>query len=102
MFLVGWGNPVFDASYVFDFIVRSDGLIRTIQNEKIDDLLQQGRTTTDQEKRDDYYQEAVELVQKQAPCIFLYKQPVLYGMSDRLNWTPRSDEFLWMYDASVS
>nr|AGF93164.1 oligopeptide ABC transporter substrate-binding protein [uncultured organism] len=102
MFLVGWGNPVFDASYVFDFIVRSDGLIRTIQNEEIDKLLQQGRTTTDQQKRDDYYQETVELVQKQAPCVFLYKQPVLYGMSDRLNWTPRSDEFLWMYDASVS
>ena len=101
MFLVGWGNPVFDASYVFDFIVRSDGLIRTIQNEEIDQLLQNGRTTTDQEKREEYYQEAVELVQEQAPCIFLYKQPVLYGMSDRLNWTPRSDEFLWMYDATV-
>jgi peptide/nickel transport system substrate-binding protein len=101
MFLVGWGNPVFDASYVFDFIVRSDGLIRTIQNEEIDQLLQNGRTTTDQEKREEYYREAVELVHEQAPCIFLYKQPVLYGMSDRLNWTPRSDEFLWMYDATV-
>jgi peptide/nickel transport system substrate-binding protein len=102
MFLVGWGNPVFDASYVFDFIVRSDGLIRTIQNEEIDELLKKGRTTTDQEKREKYYQEAVELVNERAPAIFLYKQPVLYGMSDRLNWTPRSDEFLWMYDASAS
>jgi peptide/nickel transport system substrate-binding protein len=101
MFLVGWGNPVFDASYVFDFIVRSDGLIRTIQNEEIDQLLQKGRTTTDQGKREEYYQKAVELVHDRAPCIFLYKQPVLYGMSDRLNWTPRSDEFLWMYDATV-
>ncbi|MFP3953456.1 MAG: ABC transporter substrate-binding protein [Candidatus Acetothermia bacterium] len=102
MFLVGWGNPVFDASYVFDFIVRSDGLIRTIQSEEIDELLTEGRTTTDQGKRETAYQEAVELVQQQAPAIFLYKQPVLYGMSERLNWTPRSDEFLWVYDASVA
>ncbi len=102
MFLVGWGNPVFDASYVFDFIVRTDGLIRTIQNEKIDGLLKKGRTTTDQDKRIAAYQEAVELVNEEAPAIFLYKQPVLYGMSARLNWTPRSDEFLWMYDASVN
>ncbi|MFW6049228.1 MAG: ABC transporter substrate-binding protein [Candidatus Bipolaricaulota bacterium] len=102
MFLVGWGNPVFDASYVFDFIVRSDGLIRTIQSEEIDELLTEGRTTTDQGKREAAYQEAVELVQQQAPAIFLYKQPVLYGMSERLNWTPRSDEFLWVYDASVA
>ena len=101
MYLVGWGNPVFDASYVFDFIVRSNGLLRTISNPSIDALLTAGDSTINKEDRIAIYQAAVPIINVAAPCIFLYKQPVLYGMSARLNWEPRSDEFLWMYNAKV-
>lgn len=101
MYLVGWGNPVFDASYVYDFIVRSTGLLRTIDDPVIDALLVAGNSTINQSDRVQIYKKAAELIHEAAPVIFLYKQPVLYGMSSRLNWTPRSDEFLWMYDASL-
>lgn len=101
MYLVGWGNAVFDASYVFDFIVRSTGLLRTINDPSIDALIAAADSTTNKEDRIAIYQAAVDLINVAAPCIFLYKQPVLYGMSSRLDWQPRSDEFLWMYDAKI-
>ncbi len=99
MYFVGWGNAPFDASYVYDFIVRSDGLLSTIDDPVIDALINAGNSTINQADRIAIYHTAAELINDAAPVIFLYKQPVLYGFSSRLTWTPRSDEFLWMYDA---
>ena len=101
MYLVGWGNAVFDASYVYDFIVRSNGLLWTIDDPVIDALINAGNSTINQADRLAIYHQAALLINDAAPVIFLYKQPVLYGMSSRLTWIPRSDEFLWMYDAAL-
>ncbi len=101
MYLVGWGNPVFDPSFIFDFVTRSGSLLRTIEDPEIDRLLEEARSTTDQGVRLELYHEAVPLIHEAAPAIFLYKQPVLFGMSRRLDWEPRSDEFLLMYDAEL-
>ncbi|HUX12167.1 MAG TPA: ABC transporter substrate-binding protein, partial [Spirochaetia bacterium] len=101
MYFVGWGNPVFDASYVFDFITETGSLLRTIQDPAIDRLLKGADATTDTATRESLYHQAVALINDAAPAIFLYKQPVIYGMSRRLDWQPRSDEFLYMYDARL-
>ncbi len=101
MYFVGWGNPVFDASYVFNFITMSGSLLRTIEDPAIDKLLKDANETIDQAARKTLYAKAGALLNEAAPAIYLYKQPVLYGMSRRLDWTPRSDEFLYMYDARL-
>ncbi|MFC2095291.1 ABC transporter substrate-binding protein [Candidatus Bipolaricaulota bacterium] len=99
MYFAGWGNAPFDASYVYDFIIRSNGLLWTIDDPVIDALINAGNSTINQADRIAIYHTAAELILEAAPVIDLYKQPVLYGFSSRLTWTPRSDEFLWMYDA---
>jgi hypothetical protein len=33
--------------------------------------------------------------------IFLYKPSDAYGVSDRLNWTPRADEMIILRDATL-
>ncbi len=101
MYFVGWGNPVFDPSFIYDFITRTDGLLRTIEDPEIDALLDQARSTTDQALRRRVYREAMAKINDAAPAIFLYKQPVLFGLSSRIDWQPRSDEFLYMYDARL-
>ncbi|TVR01616.1 MAG: hypothetical protein EA403_10230 [Spirochaetaceae bacterium] len=100
MYLVGWGNPLFDAAYIWDFTARSGSLLRSIENPAIDTLLAQARTTTDQSVRERAFHQVKPLIREAAPSIFLYKQPVLFGMSNRLVWEPRSDEFLDMSYAS--
>jgi peptide/nickel transport system substrate-binding protein len=99
MYFASWGNPVFDPAFIFDFITRTEGLLRTIEDPEIDDLLNRASSTTDQALRRDLYNQVMPLINEAAPAIFLYKQPVLFGMSERLDWEPRSDEFLLMHDA---
>lgn len=101
LYLLGWGNPYFDADYIFHPLFHSNGLISYYQNEVLDDLITQGRTTIDPEARLEAYAEAVPLVHEEAPLIFLYKQQDAYGLSERLDWSPRADEFLWLYDAEL-
>ena len=101
MYFVGWGNPVFDPSFIYDFITRGGGLLRTIEDPAIDALLEDARSTSDAAYREGVYNEAMELINAAAPAIFLYKQPVLYSLSSRLDWDPRADEFLYMYNARL-
>ncbi|MDD3981678.1 MAG: ABC transporter substrate-binding protein [Spirochaetia bacterium] len=101
MYFVGWGNPVFDASYVFNFITKTGSLLRTIEDPAIDKLLNGANETTDKALRKSLYAQAGALINESAPAIFLYKQPVLYGLSSRMDWKPRSDEFLYIYDAKL-
>ena len=101
MYFVGWGNPVFDASYVFNFVTKTGSLLRTIEDPAIDKLLNGANETTDKALRKSLYAQAGKLINEAAPAIFLYKQPVLYGLSSRLDWKPRSDEFLYIYDAKL-
>ncbi len=101
MYLVGWGNPLFDPAYIFDFVARTGSLLRTIEDEEIDKYLADARSTTNQERRRELYEEVIPIMHEKAPAVFLYKQPVLYGMSNRLDWEPRPDEFLLMDDAKL-
>lgn len=101
MYFVGWGNTIFDAAYVFDFIVKTGGLLRTISDPEVDRLLSRAAETMDRSVRAALFADVVKRVHELAPCIFLYKQPVLYGLSARLDWAPRSDEFTWMYTAKL-
>ncbi len=101
MYFVGWGNPVFDPSFIYDFVARTGSLLRTIEDPEIDAMLEEARSTTDQSLRRSVYNDAMAAINEAAPAIFLYKQPVLYGLSSRLDWQPRADEFLYMYDARI-
>jgi hypothetical protein len=44
----------------------------------------------------------VDKIVKAAPWIFLYNQLDIYGKSKRLEgWKPRSNEMIYLFDASV-
>ena len=46
--------------------------------------------------------QAVEkLIYDDPPFIFLFAQKDIYGVADRIDWTPRSDELVNLYYASV-
>jgi peptide/nickel transport system substrate-binding protein len=101
LFFLGWGNAVFDADFILYPLVRTDELLSFYSNETMDALLDEAHTSVDAEARQGIYEDAVALLQEEAPFIFLYKQQDAYGVSERLNWQPRADEFLWMYSATL-
>jgi len=99
MYFIGWGNYPADAQYVYDFIVRTGGLLRTINDPEIDTLLNEVRTVVDRKTRGDLLAKLARRVYELAPVLDLYKQPVIYACSAKITWTPRPDEFLYLYNA---
>ena len=101
LFLIGWGNAPFDADFILYPLLRTGELLSYYSNPELDALLDAAHSTLDREARRAAYVQAVNLIQQEAPMIFLYKQRDAYGLSERLEWTPRADEFIWMYSASL-
>ena len=45
--------------------------------------------------------ELQQLVHDEVPWVFLWQQHDLYGVAPWIEWTPRADEKVWMYEAKV-
>ena len=42
------------------------------------------------------------MVRDEAPWVFLWQQHDLYGVANWIEWTPRADERIWMYEAKLA
>jgi peptide/nickel transport system substrate-binding protein len=58
-------------------------------------------TLVDPRARADAYAELQKLLRDEAPWVFLWQQHDLYGVAGHVEWTPRADEKVWMYDAKI-
>ncbi|MBI2201685.1 MAG: hypothetical protein HYU43_07060 [Armatimonadetes bacterium] len=62
-------------------------------NKEFDALMAQGRSTLDQQKREQLYWKATALMHDDPPGIFLLSLPALYGVSSRVeNYKPEPSE----------
>ena len=58
-------------------------------------------TIVDAKGRAEAYAELQRLVRDEAPWVFLWQQHDLYGVASHIEWTPRADEKVWMYEAKA-
>lgn len=70
-------------------------------DEIFSNLLKQARSTTDAAKRADLYKQATARMAEQAPVLFLFNQPATYGVSNRVAWKPRGDDWVRAMDFSA-
>jgi peptide/nickel transport system substrate-binding protein len=61
-------------------------------------LLEEGRSTMDPAKREAAYKKATQLMCDEAPALFLYTQPTTYGLSKRITWAARGDDWVRAFD----
>lgn len=101
LFLIGWGNAPLDADFIYWPLLYTGELLSFFSNAELDALLEVGHTSVDRAAREAAYADAAELIHEEAPMVFLYKQKDAYGVSDRLEWEPRADEFIWLYSATL-
>jgi len=47
------------------------------------------------------YTDLQKTMHDEAPWVFLWQQHDLYGVANQVEWTPRADEKVWMYEAKV-
>ena len=67
----------------------------------LDELIDEGRSTIDKEKRLATYAKIQRLLKAEAPSIFLFYQHDMLGINKRVEYAARGDEWIWIYDAKL-
>lgn len=70
-------------------------------NAEFDQLFAESETMMDREQREANYRHMQELMDQELPVIPMLLLPGYYGVSDQLDYTPRSDEYIYVNDIHV-
>jgi peptide/nickel transport system substrate-binding protein len=101
MFFLGWG-PALHGQGTIEPLFKADATYSSYGNNKvIDDKIARTVTVVDAKARAAAYADLQKAVHEEAPWVFLWQQHDLYGVAQTIEWTPRADEKVWMYDAKI-
>jgi peptide/nickel transport system substrate-binding protein len=101
MSLAALGNSYFDAWNTIFSLCRSGNVWSWYSNPEVDKYIDEGGSTLDPAKHEQAVKKALELIHDDPPFIFMYQLVDVYGLNKRLKWSPRSDEMIYMYEATV-
>ena len=99
-YLLGWGGASFDADATLFPLLRTGQVLSHYTNPKLDALIEEGRSIMDKKKRQKIYSDASKLMKEDVPWAFQYQQMDIYGVSERINWRPRTDEKIFVNSMS--
>jgi peptide/nickel transport system substrate-binding protein len=101
MFFLGWG-PALYGQGTMEPLFKADQTYASYGNNKmVDDKIAKAITVVDPKGRAAAYADLQQVLREEAPWVFLWQQHDLYGVASHVEWTPRADEKVWMYDAKV-
>jgi peptide/nickel transport system substrate-binding protein len=98
-FLWSWGGDTFDPFQYYQ-VLQCGHPWSFWCDEKMDELYDAGMATMDQNERAKIYKEMQAYVKEQAPMWFLYNGEDLYAANKRVNFTPRPDERILVWEMS--
>jgi len=89
LYLIGWGNTMYDADGVLVPLFSSGAHNSSYANPELDRLLNAARFEMDPEKRQALYRQSLLLIHDDVPGVFLYQQTENYGVSRNVrNFAP--------------
>jgi peptide/nickel transport system substrate-binding protein len=100
LFIYSIGNAYLEPSWVIRWLTQG-GLGMHYKNPKLDELLTRIEGTDDPRRRAPQYSDVQKLLREEAPFIFLYQADAAFGMSTRVDYTPRPDETQWLYPLAL-
>ncbi|HXJ82491.1 MAG TPA: ABC transporter substrate-binding protein [Candidatus Methylomirabilis sp.] len=100
LFIYSIGDAYLEPSWVIRWLTQG-GLGMHYKNPKLDEMLARIEATDDPKKRVPQYSEVQKLIKDEAPFIFLYQADAAFGMSARVDYTPRPDETQWLYPMTL-
>jgi peptide/nickel transport system substrate-binding protein len=100
-YLIGWGEATFEGSLVITALLSTGQTFSSYSNDQVDSMLEEARGQAGDE-REQTLRELNALLHDQAPWIYLNRQYSVYGASERLDWSARSDERIDAYAMSPS
>jgi len=102
MFFLGWG-PALDAQGTIEQLFQGSMTYSSYGGNKLlEDKIQTAITLVDPKKRLEAWADIQQMVALEAPWVFLWQQHDLYGVANWIDWQPRADEKVWMYEAKIA
>lgn len=108
----GWGDSAFDPvghieatwhTYKEGVPTYGRGNFGCYSNERVDELIKLGETTSDPIERQNIYDEAQKIIYDEAPAIFLILFDTVNAASERVtNWEPASDGRVNLHDVCLA
>jgi peptide/nickel transport system substrate-binding protein len=101
MFFLGWGPSLYGQGVV-EPLFKADQTYSSYGNNKtLDDKIARAVTVVDPKGRAAAYAELQQMIRDEAAWVPLWQQHDLYGVASHVDWTPRADEKVWMYEAKI-
>src|SRR5881296_425386 len=101
-FFLGWGPSLFGQGVIEPLFQASQTYASYGNNPAIDAKIARAVTLVDPKARAAAYAELQKLAHDEAAWVPLWQQHDLYGVAGHVEWSPRADEKVWMYDAKVA
>jgi peptide/nickel transport system substrate-binding protein len=105
IYMLGTGGPTLDCGRTLNQRAMWNGgrmkYYHTDRSDKLDAMIAEQKATLDVGKREEMFKKIQAFIRQDVPWIFLYDQEDLYGLTKRIQWQPRPDEFVWIYDVKV-
>lgn len=102
LYLLGWSIPTFDPDSILTPLLTAGATYSRFTDDGLVNLINEARSTVDADARADLYSQIQQRMIDLAPMAFLYQLNELYGVSNRLDWQPRADERIYLWDASLN
>jgi len=100
IFMNGWCLPSLEPDHWVTPNLHTGEPVSQYSNPEIDKLMEQARAEMNADKRKQLYSQLLRLIHDDAPWLFGYQQMDIYGVSNRLKWTPRGDESIRLTEIS--
>lgn len=101
MFFLGWGPALHGQGTIQPLFLHDQTYASYGNNTVLNEKIARASTLLDPKARAEAYAELQRVVRDEAPWVFLWQQHDLYGVAGHVEWTPRADEKVWMYEAKV-
>jgi len=101
MFFLGWGPSVFGQGVIEPLFQANQTYSSYGNNKAIDEEIARTISIVDPKGRATAYAKVAQMIRDEAPWVPLWQQHDLYGVAQSVEWTPRADEKVWMYDAKI-
>ena len=89
-----WGALDPDPDSPLSGTLHSEGISSYYANPELDALIDAGRSEMDRTERAEIYAQVQDLIFEEAPFIFLFQIPDVYGVSNRVVFEPRLDQYI--------
>lgn len=101
MFLLGWG-PSLEPQGTIEPLFQRDWTYSGFGDPELEAMIQRAVRIVEPQARKAAFDEIQLKIHDLAPWIFLWQQHDLYGVANFIDWQPRPDERLWMFEAKRS